>query len=323
MKTLKLILTPLVLIMVVVPLFFFIKYPDAGSPPDVIASDDPAIIARGRYLANHVAVCMDCHSSRDWKHFSGPIISGTEGMGGEEFTPAMGLPGTFYSPNITPASIRDWSDSSLAHSITSGMGKDGSVIFPVMPWPSYNHLSVDDLVAIVSYIRTLDPIPNRVPASQPDFPVNLIMRTMPVPYEAKEPVDRDDTVKYGKYLVTIAACADCHTRFEKGQPVGEPFAGGREFPMGEGQILVSSNITPDRDTGTGRFTREKFINLFKKYAGTIPLEPVSMSGNTIMPWKMYSGMTEEDLGSIYDYLQTIPAVPNPISPRKRVVDPND
>ena len=43
------------------------------------------VIARGDYLANHVAPCMDCHSKRDFTKFSGPIVPGTEGMGGEEF----------------------------------------------------------------------------------------------------------------------------------------------------------------------------------------------------------------------------------------------
>jgi hypothetical protein len=59
-------------------------------------------VERGRYLANHVLVCIDCHSTRDWTKFSGPITAGTEGKGGERFDQSFGFPGVFISANITP-----------------------------------------------------------------------------------------------------------------------------------------------------------------------------------------------------------------------------
>src|SRR6478752_2053599 len=52
-------------------------------------------IERGKYLANSVCVCMDCHSQRDWNKFAGPLKAGTLGMGGEEFNQEMGFPGRF------------------------------------------------------------------------------------------------------------------------------------------------------------------------------------------------------------------------------------
>src|SRR5450759_5881347 len=54
-------------------------------------------IERGKYLANHVMVCVDCHSKRDWSKYSGPIVPGTEGMGVEIFDQKMGLPGKYIS----------------------------------------------------------------------------------------------------------------------------------------------------------------------------------------------------------------------------------
>ena len=53
-------------------------------------------IERGKYLANKVMVCVDCHSKRDWSKYSGPIVPGTEGMGGEVFYLMIG------------SSIRHW-----------------------------------------------------------------------------------------------------------------------------------------------------------------------------------------------------------------------
>src|SRR3989339_614088 len=89
-------------------------------------------IERGKYLANHVTVCIDCHSPRDWNKFSGPIKPGMEGTGGEKFDQTMGFPGNFYSANITPANLKNFSDGEIFRAMTSGVKKNGDVIFPVM-----------------------------------------------------------------------------------------------------------------------------------------------------------------------------------------------
>src|ERR1035437_5877507 len=81
--------------------WFFATYPAVGPPPTVPIHVSAALIQRGQYLANHVAVCMGCHSARDWDLFSGPIVPGTEGAGGERLDKGLGFPGTFYAANIT------------------------------------------------------------------------------------------------------------------------------------------------------------------------------------------------------------------------------
>jgi len=87
------------------------------------------------------------------------------------------------------------------------------------------------------------------------------------------------------------------------------FAGGNEFrgPWGTNR---SANLTPEAHTWMGRATREEFIGRFKAF---VPLaegaSPVAPKGqNTVMQWLAFSGMTAEDLGAIYDYLKTVPAV---------------
>ncbi len=55
--------------------------PDAGPPPDLQVAVTPAQVERGKYLANHVAVCMDCHSKRDYSRFPGPVIPLTGATG--------------------------------------------------------------------------------------------------------------------------------------------------------------------------------------------------------------------------------------------------
>lgn len=282
---------------------------------DIAVADDPALVERGRYLANHVTVCVDCHSTRDWNAYSGPIKPGTEGMGGERFGPEFGFPGLFYSRNITPAALADWSDGEIARAVTSGVSRDGQAFFPVMPYPAYRYMSTKDLHAIVAYVRTLPAVANEVPASAPDFPMNLILRTIPAPAAPLQP-DANDSTAYGKYLVTIAACAECHTPAEKGEKLpGMDLAGGFKFPLPAGGFAYSSNITPDPDTGIGNWTREQFIGRFKAYGRPDAAYPVAAGAkNTVMPWTMYAGMTAADLGAIYDYLRTVPAVRNAVKP---------
>ena len=89
-------------------------------------------IERGKYLANHVLVCVDCHSKRDWSKYSGPVVPGTEGMGGETFDQKLGLPGSYTATNITPYSLGMWSDGEIYRSVTSGVGKDEHTIFPII-----------------------------------------------------------------------------------------------------------------------------------------------------------------------------------------------
>jgi len=101
--------------------WFLVRYPRVASPPTVLIHATDAIIERGRYLANHVAVCMDCHSTRDWDAFSGPIVPGTEGAGGERFGKELGFPGTFYAANITPAGLSQWSDGEILRAIASNI----------------------------------------------------------------------------------------------------------------------------------------------------------------------------------------------------------
>ena len=270
----------------------------------------PELVARGKYLANHVTVCIDCHSQRDWRYYTGPIRPGTVGQGGEAFTSALGFPGNFYARNITPAALATWTDGEVARAITSGVSRTGRPFFPVMPYPAYATLRTSDLFALIAYVRTLAPIEHAVPNSEPEFPMSLILRTMPGP-ATPSTVDEKDEPAYGRYLVTIAGCAECHTPSENGRKLpGKDFAGGFVFPLPSGGVVRSANITPDLSAGIGSWTREEFISRFKTFArpgaGKVPVKAGQF--NTYMPWVMYAGMHEADLGAVYAFLRTVPPV---------------
>lgn len=299
-----------ILLLAVAGIASYIKLslPNVGPAREVKAPSTPETVERGKYLAHHVMICMDCHSTRNWNELSAPPVPGTLGKGGEVFNRAMGFPGVYYSANITPAGIGSWTDGEIFRAITTGVRKNGKPIFPVMPHKNYGQLAESDILSVIAYLRTLPAIENKVPESESDFPMNFIINTIPSKASLTEMPSPSDHVAYGSYLVKAAACADCHTPFEKGA-FDEAFrlAGGRSFEFPSGK-LTSANLTPDNETGIGRWSKEDFIAKFSNYRDSARAHQkldFTKDFNTIMPWTMYSGMTDQDLGAIYEYLRTL------------------
>ncbi|HJP03407.1 MAG TPA: cytochrome C [Gammaproteobacteria bacterium] len=272
--------------------------------PEITLPTAPEEIERGRYLATHVAVCMDCHSRRNWDYFAGPIIPGTLGKGGEVFDRSTGLPGVLTSKNITPYNLGDWSDGELFRAITGGLQKDGDALFPLMPYDAYRTMDERDVLAIMAYLRTIAPIENDVGDHELDFPLSLIVNSIPLEAELST-VNRDDPLEYGEYLATLSGCTWCHTPINATQQLipEQSLAGGHDFFMG-GFIVRAANISPDVETGIGSWSEEQFIARFREYQGeagrSIPLGEEGY--NSLMPWTMYADMTDADLGAIYTFL---------------------
>lgn len=296
--------------------FLNFTFPKVSPAPELSFEYTSERIERGAYLANHVTVCMDCHSARDFSEFSGPPTPGTLGKGGDRFDHGMGLPGTFYAKNITPFGISDYSDGELYRLITTGVTNENRVMFPLMPYRYYGGMDPEDIYDIIAYIRSLKPIEFEVPESKADFPVSLIMKTIPQDPQPMVKPSPEDQVAYGKYLVNAAGCVECHTPVDaQGMVVAElAFSGGRDFPFPGGAVVSSSNISTDKQTGIGNWSEEMFVQRFKQYTDSTYVNPKVNPGefNTIMPWLMYAGMKEADLKAIYAYLQTLPAHSNSV-----------
>jgi mono/diheme cytochrome c family protein len=290
--------------------------------PDIAAAEDLKIdytaerTERGRYLANAVTVCMDCHSTRDWGRFSGPITPGTLGQGGDRFDHSLGFPGVFFSKNITPAGISRYTDGELYRVITTGVTKEGRSMFPLMPYLYYGRMDPEDIYSIIAYVRSIPPIENNVEESRADFPVNFILNTMPQPAQPQQRPDTSDILAYGAYLVNASGCAECHTQIDgKGVIIPEvAFAGGREFMFPDKSVLRSSNLTSDGETGIGTWTEELFLTKFKIYGDSTYVPPKVVPGeyNSVMPWTMYGHMKTSDLKAIFAYLKTIAPISNKV-----------
>jgi mono/diheme cytochrome c family protein len=115
-----------------------------------------------------------------------------------------------------------------------------------------------------------------------------------------------DLIQRGRYLTDMGDCGACHTLPDSGQL----FAGGRpiETPFG---TLLAPNITPDPETGIGAWTDDEVVNSLTKGTGRngIHLYPA-------MPYAYSTKMTREDALAIRAYLNTIPAVRNPVQPNQ-------
>ena len=287
--------------------------PNVGDAPDIKVDISPERVERGKYLANSVCVCMDCHSTRDWTKFGGPPKKGTEGMGGEIFNQDFGFPGSFVSKNITPSGIGNWTDGEIFRTITTGVNKDGKALFSIMPYMHYGQMDQEDIYSIIAYIRSLKPIVRENQVSVPDFPMNFIINTIPTKQEMMKRPDKSDKPAYGKYMWNASGCTECHTKHDKGKALeGMEMAGGFEFILGPMGIVRSSNLTPDMETGIGTWTEQNFLDRFHIYSDSAYVPPVVQKGamQTVMPWTMYSHMTDEDLSAIFAYLKTLKPVKN-------------
>jgi mono/diheme cytochrome c family protein len=305
----------ILLVLIVSGLAAYLKFvlPSVGDAPTLTIEKTPERIERGKYLANAVMGCMDCHTERDWTKYPGPIKTDSLGAGSTIYGHAIGLPGEFHSKNLTPYHLGNWTDGEIFRAVTTGVNKDGKALFPLMPYNNFGKLDREDIYAVIAYLRTLPPVKRDVAPSDADFPVNFIINTMPAKASFTKKPDEGNTVAYGKYLVTAAGCADCHSQSDKGTAVaGKEFAGGNQFHV-FGYTVTSTNITP-HETGIKNWTKDAFISRFKMYseANYKPIPTTANDANTPMPWTNFANMSEKDLGAIYDYLRTVPPVKNEV-----------
>jgi mono/diheme cytochrome c family protein len=289
--------------------------------PPIKASSDPAVIAHGEYVANAVAHCPACHwpGEYDKPRKLGPRHDLRGGMK----IPAPGF-GIFYPPNITPhtTGIKDFSDGELARAIRHGVNRHGRIA-PVMHL-AVGPMSDEDLTAVISYLRSIAPIANQAPPDEYGLIGKIVLGIIgpktnePAPYVAPASGAAGISVERGKYLATGPAfCAGCHTPvdpFDGFAPSGPLFSGEAQAEpdaTDHNYEIVAPNITPDPKTGYMRaWTEDAFVARFR--AGR------AVAGSK-MPWEAFQQMTDEDLRSIYRFLQTVPKAERDVGPTRRPV----
>lgn len=278
--------------------------------PAVAASSDSAVIARGHYVVQYLANCGSCH---------GDPARMAEASEGNEIPLSGGYvwnipPGAIYARNITPDSATGLgriSDQAIARAIRYGVGHDGRALLPFM---EVQGLSDDDLVAVVSYLRTQAPVNNPVPPHRFTLLGKIVKATVlanPVgPAETPPKTSpRGATVENGRYLVeSVTNCWSCHTQrnMATGALTGPRFGGATGFDATPERSWSPPNITSDPATGRlGKLTEDEFVARFRK-GPVIPHAP--------MPWQALRKLSDDDLRAIYRYLKTVPPVVRDVGP---------
>ncbi len=274
--------------------------PGANKKTPETPKADPEILRRGEYLAA-ISGCVLCHTAVGP---TGPIMDKAY-AGGLEVPEKFG---TWISPNITQheeTGIGKWTDDEIIASIREGVRPDGSKLLPLMPYMFYNKMSDDDAKALVTFLRMLPKVDNKIKRN--DLPLPHV----PVP-KAEGKAPGDEPVAQGEYLTSLMHCVMCHTPMdEKGPVMAKAWQGGFEFdiPMfGEGK-LYSTNITQAKKTGLGDWTDEQIlaaIKEMKKKDGSMINPPMAMYQQG------WFGLTETDGNNIVAFLRTIPAVENKV-----------
>ncbi len=314
----KRVLIAIPILLIGAAIYLVVRRPASAPPSNIKVVILPDRVERGKYLFTTLLDCDGCHSGRDFTRLGGPVIAGTRGKGG--IMPLEGLPGEVYAPNITPdkeTGIGNWTDGEKIRAIREGISKNGHMLFPLMPYPGYKYLSDIDVICLVTYMNTLPAIRNYVPRSNISFLVSVMVKGVPQPVTRTiPPVDTNGGEIYGEYLVSIAGCEECHTPQKRGmEDASMRFAGGRVFTTPAGTV-VSSNITPDKDTGIGNWDFVRFrdrMQAMRQYKDT-EFPKVGPERFTLMPWIAYSNLNDHDLESIFLYIKSRRAITNPVVP---------
>jgi mono/diheme cytochrome c family protein len=263
-----------------------------------------ALAEKGQYIFSLSGGCA-CHSPP----------KGTPHAGGREFALPMAK---ISSTNLTAdkeTGLGNWSDEQIHDAMARGIRPNGQKLLPIMPYEAYSGMADEDMKALIAYLRTLKPVRKETPALKTWAPLyrplgmfvwsKLVGKTFTsVPKAPQGGVER------GRYLVDhVAFCGDCHTpRNSIGIPQPALYlAGAKKSPLLNAEI---PNITPDKETGIGSWSRNDIAELL--LTGAKP----DLDNVQGLMWEVieagYKNMKKEDALAIADYLKTVRPVKNKI-----------
>jgi cytochrome c553 len=270
-----------------------LNQPHTNPVANIHVAGTAAQIARGQQLAH---ICAGCHSdNRDLP------LSGLN-MGAK-----FGLPpvGTLYAPNLTPSgNIKDWTDGEVIRAIREGVHKNGRSLL-VMTAGNFRYMSDDDVQAVVAYLRSQPATGGPTPDNQLNVLgavfINLVDFRTAQPPIGHVAAPRPGTPAYGKYMVDIIGCRDCH---------GDQLQGGASGQPGPPAGPNLTKIVPS-------WTAEQFLTFFNtgRRPDGSPVPTLTLpDGSTEprMPWnQVRASSTDDELRDIYNYLHSLPPVESP------------
>jgi mono/diheme cytochrome c family protein len=269
----------------------------------------PERVERGRRTVQ--MLCAGCHLDNDTSTLAGK--------------PMVDLPAQFgaaHSANITSdpeTGIGTYTDGELAYLLRTGVTRDGRYTPPWMV--KVPNMADEDVLDVIAFLRSDDPLVRPIkakrPASEPSLLTKVLSQVVfkPLPYPTAPIVAPDpaDKVAHGRYLVQgRAVCFPCHSadfakldEFVPERSAGY-LGGGNAMPDMNGRIVKSANITPDPETGIGKWSEDEFIRLVR--TGVRPNATV-----IAYPMVPYPELTDDDARAIFAYLKTVPPIKNAVA----------
>jgi mono/diheme cytochrome c family protein len=274
-----------------------------------VSAAETDLVKQGEYLAR-AGDCVACHTAKGGKPFAGGL--------------PMETPiGTIYSTNITPdkTGLGDYSFEDFDKAVRHGVAKNGSTLYPAMPYPSYARVSESDMQALYAYfMKGVEPVAQVNKDS--DIPWPLSMRWplagwrwmfAPKVEDYKAQAGADPVISRGAYLVEgLGHCGACHTpRALTMQEKSLSATDGSTFLSGSAPLegWIAKSLRGDHKDGLGSWSEEQLVQFLK--TGRSDRSAVFGGMSDVVVHSMQY-MSEEDLTAIARYLKSLPAV-----------DPND
>jgi mono/diheme cytochrome c family protein len=228
-----------------------------GTVPAGTANATTQLIQKGEYLAR-AGDCVACHTNPEGREFAG---------GRPMPTPF----GALYAPNITPdeeTGIGLWSSDEFYRMMHSGVSRDGSLLYPAMPFASYTKVTRADSDAIYAYLMSVQPVKQKNRPHELRFPFNkrellIGWRTLYFKEGEYQPDPKQsEQWNRGAYLVEgLGHCAMCHTAINAlgGTKESKEFEGG----MIPNQNWYAPSLTSNREAGLGDWDIKDIADLLQ------------------------------------------------------------
>lgn len=264
--------------------------------PDLVTSVvDPGAVMRGKTLAQGLAACGFCHGQNP--------EPGSPLAGGREWFDKYGA---VVAPNITSSQsgIGHWTTNQIVDSIRRGLNQDGEMLSPEVH-RGYEWMSDDDVLSIVSYLRSLEPIDHSVERRE----ISLIDRNTTGFFDSEPEVrgyvpaiEKRFELEYGRYLTEhVARCQSCHSSPGDTFVGGGYLGGGRMVHTSAGERLAPG-IGNTQIDGLGSWSEDDIVKYLR--SGETPdglmVEP------EYCPTGFYRNVVTEDLRAIAHFLKALP-----------------
>jgi mono/diheme cytochrome c family protein len=267
--------------------------------PRKAAAPNPTtqVIAKGEYLAR-AGDCVACHTEPTGKPFAGGR--------------AMPTPfGAIHVPNITPddeTGIGLWTADDFHRMMHTGISRDGTLLYPAMPFAQYTKVTREDNDAIFAYLQSLPPVKQKNKPHELRFPFNkreLLVgwRTLYFRQGEYKP-DPAQSAQWnrGAYLVEgLGHCTMCHTAVNA-------LGGSKESMEFEGGMIPNQNwyapsLTSNREGGLGDWSLKDISDLLQvgiSQRATVYGPMAEVTYNSLQY------MTDEDTLAMAVYLKSLP-----------------